>query len=123
MGDLLSGRPLLESLGLNTRDLLAAGADQFCGSVDAECLIGSFAETGDGRVSRVLEGVFHADGGDDAEENGDNNGDWCDIGDETEQEWETALNEKMSEAECNGLSPSSKEKLEALFFDTVKSCE
>lgn len=36
----LSSQPILEVLGLNTRRLPAAAADQFCGCVDANRLIG-----------------------------------------------------------------------------------
>lgn len=112
--DPLLGRPILEALGLNTRELLAAAADQFCGSVDAERLIGAITDTGDGRVSRVMEGVFHADGGEDVEEDQDNDGEWCDIGDETTEEWEEALRGKLKEAEHNGLSPTGKVTLEGM---------
>lgn len=114
VSDPLLGRPILEALGLNTRDLLAAAADQFCGSVDAERLVGSVTNTGDGRLSRVMEGVFHADGGEEGDGNEDDNGEWCDVGCETDEEWEVALEGKLSEAARNGLSPDGKIKLEAI---------
>lgn len=101
--DQLIGRPVLKALGTNTWDLLAAAEDQFCGSVDADRVMGSFAESGDGRMSRVMEGVFHADGGDDVEEHLDESREWCDIVRETEEEWDNALKTKLSVAERNGL--------------------
>lgn len=83
----LLGRPILEVLGLNTRDVLAAAAGQFYGNVDAKRLLQSITDTGSERISRGLEGVFHADGGKDVEEDQDNSGEWCDIGNDTTAEW------------------------------------
>lgn len=100
----LIGRPLLEALGLNTRELLAAAADRFAGSIDAERLLGTFAERGDGRVSRIMEGVFHADGGEDDMADDDAQGEWCDIGEETTQEWEDSLSDRLAQAKGNGMS-------------------
>ncbi len=63
LGEPLLRRPVLERLGLNTRDILAAAAERFAGCVDATLLPVSDHGSGEGRVSRVLDGVFHADGG------------------------------------------------------------
>lgn len=59
---------MLEALGLNTRALLAVAADKFSGAVVVDCLIGSFAEMGDDPVSRVMEGFFNEDGGEEPDE-------------------------------------------------------
>lgn len=61
----LLGRLLLEALGLNTRELLAAAADRFARSIYSERLVGTFANKGDGRVSRIMEGVLYPHGGED----------------------------------------------------------
>lgn len=90
VADPLLGRPVLEVLGLNILALLAAAAGKFSGDIDVECLIGYFDEKGDGCLSRVMEGVFHSDGGEEAEEGEETQGEWCDIGGETTQEWEQA---------------------------------
>lgn len=50
------------------REVLAAAASQCCSNVDANRLIGLITDTGDGRVPRVMEGVPHADSGEDLEE-------------------------------------------------------
>lgn len=99
MVDPLLGRHGLEALCLNTRKLLAEAADRFSGSIDMERLIGSFAKKGDGRVSRVMEEFFHA-----ADEDDDNEGEWCDIGDETTDEWETSLSKNLAQAKAKGMT-------------------
>lgn len=62
----------------------------------------------------VMEGAFHADGGEDVEANKKYSGEWCDIGKETDQEWDRALTGKMDEANKNGMSPNGKVILEPL---------
>lgn len=63
VADPLLGRTVLEELGLNKRALLATAAKRLSGEIDVDRLIGFFVEEGDGRVSRVMEGAFQADGG------------------------------------------------------------
>lgn len=46
----LLGDPLLETLDLNKRELLAAAADRFAESIDIDRLIRTYAEKGDDRV-------------------------------------------------------------------------
>lgn len=104
MAEPLIGSPLLEALGLNTREILAAEADRFAGSIDAERLVGTFEERGDGRVSRIMEGVFHADIGEDDMADEDVQGEWCDIGDETSQKWEDTMSDRLAQAKGNGIS-------------------
>lgn len=48
------------------------------------------------------------------EENKDNSGEWCNIGDETTEEWEEPLCGKLTEGVRNGLSPRGQAKLESL---------
>lgn len=110
----LLGRPLLEALGLNTRDLLAAAATRLAGTVDAASFPESLDEHGDGRVSRVLEGVFHEDGGAHDDETDEQAVEWCDLGPESEAEWEAALDSKLREATANGITNSNRDRLESL---------
>ena len=64
VGDPLLGRPILEALGLNARNMLAAAAEKHSGVVDMSTFFGTDPEVAqEGRISRVLEGVYHADGG------------------------------------------------------------
>lgn len=97
-------RPVLEALGLNTSEFLAAAADIFPGSIDIARLNGTYAEKGDERVSRVVESDSHTDGGEATSNLEDNQRDWCDISDETGDEWEHSLSERWSQAKENGIS-------------------
>lgn len=82
-------RPLLEFLGLNTSEILATASDRSAGIVDVRHLNNMEKIEGEGRVSRVLDGVFHVDGDVDvADEVVDGAGhgsknsttDFCDLG-------------------------------------------
>lgn len=105
---------IFEGLRLNQRELLAAAAEQFCGSVDANRLMRSIADVGAERFSRVMEGLIHADGGEDLEKELGSYGERCDDGDETTEKWEEGLHEKIEEAEANGLFLCHEEKLETM---------
>lgn len=66
VGETLLGRPLLQALGLNTRDNLASAEESNSGVVDVYTLLKykiHFDENG--RVSHVLEDVYHDEGGSD----------------------------------------------------------
>lgn len=73
------GRPILEALGLNTRNLLAATAEKLSGGVGAALLLYRNEEQPDGRVARVIEVVFPADGGEDKTEPNKHYGESSDI--------------------------------------------
>lgn len=72
---------MLEALGLNTRDILAAASDWHGGIVDILSLLdatpGSSSE-GPGHIARVAEGVFQTDTGTDDADLHDNDG-WLDL--------------------------------------------
>ena len=113
----LIGRPVLESLGLNTEEILAAAAERHGGEVDMSNL---FPETsnhdGPGRVSRVFEGVYHVDGGaDDADLEVDDG--WVEFGPEDPVEKQKVLDEKMEEAKRNNLSTEGQRKLRAYLHE------
>ncbi len=117
----LLGRPLLEALGLNTRNILAAAAEKLSGAVDVSTLLGTNPEVyQDRRISRVLEGVYHADGGSDDADLDDNDG-WLDLGPEDRAEKEIVLKQKLSEARAKGISAKGETSLEELFreYDDV----
>lgn len=103
-GEPLLGRPVLEALGFNTRDTLAAAAEKHSGVVDVSTLFDDKTDFDDnGRVSRVLEGVYHAEGGADDNDLDDNDG-WLYLGPETPVEKETILKHKLAEARAMGIS-------------------
>ena len=64
VGEPLLGRPLLDALVLNTRSILAAAANRFAGSVDMRDMLDTSCKCGNSKISRILDGVYHADGGD-----------------------------------------------------------
>lgn len=93
----LLGRSILEFLGLNTAEFLAAAPNRSTGVIDAKNLAELDQSLGEGRVSRVLEGVFHVDGNDDVnpeDDKYDNN--WRDLGTESDNEWEEALKIRLN---------------------------
>lgn len=118
-GEPLLGRPVLESLGLETRDILAAAAQRFTGEVDMTNLLPPPSATR-GAVARLLEGVFYSDGGADETDLSDEDG-WLDMGPESKTEKARTLKLKCDEAQANGMSNAGKADLEQLLdeFDDV----
>ena len=123
VGEPLLGRPLLEALGLNARNIPAAAAEKHSGVFDMSTLFGTDPEVAqEGRVSRVLEGVYHADGGADDADLDDNDG-WLDLGPEDRAAKEIVLNQKISEAREKGISGKGATSLEELlreYDDVIK---
>lgn len=92
----LQGRPILEALGLITRDLLASAAGRLAGNIDSKSLVGSFVAEGDGRLACVMEGVFHAHGGEIGCEDDDGSSECCVIGSKTDEEREKCFKGKIA---------------------------
>lgn len=64
VGEPLSGQPLLDSMGLHTRDMLAAAAERHGGSVDVSAFDAARIEhVCIGRIARIVEEIYHADEG------------------------------------------------------------
>lgn len=74
------GEPIVDALGLNTDELIATAADRFAGSVDAQALIGWIDRQTEGRVSPIMDGVFHADEVQKVKEADADSEKWYDIG-------------------------------------------
>jgi len=122
VGEPLLGRPLLEALGLNTREILSAAAEKHSGVVDVSALMEYDSKPPTGRVARILEGVYHATGGVD-DTDLDEEDSWLDLGPEDSEEKGRILAEKLKEAEENGLSAEgiiSLEKMLCEFGDIIK---
>lgn len=121
VGDPILGRPVLEILGLNTRDILAAAAEKHCGIIDIAQILDAKTEP-QGKVARILEGVFHADGGADDADLHENDG-WIDLGPENEGEKLEVHQKKVSEARTRGMSEDGVKSLDRLlveFDDVIK---
>lgn len=97
VSDPLLSCPVLEAFGLNTRDLLAAAADRFCGVVNDEKLVDYVIEERDGRIYRVMGCVSHADGEETKEHTEESDGEWCDIGNDTSAGCQMVLKSKLLE--------------------------
>ncbi len=108
------GRPFLEAHGLNTRSILAGTAEKHTGAVYVSTLFGTNPEVAqDGRISRVLEGVCHADcGADDAAL--DDIDCWLDLDPEDRAEKEIVLKQKLSEVRAKGISDNGATPLDEL---------
>lgn len=122
VGEPLLGRPVLEFLGLNTRDILAAAAEKYSGVVDIPDILDAIPEP-KGKVSRILEGVYHADGGVD-DDDLDEDDDWIDLGPEDAEENYKVLESKMKEAKKYGMSDKGVKNLKHLlveFDDVIKT--
>lgn len=83
----LSGRFILEGLGLNTLEILATAADRFVSTADLECLLGTVDQHRAGRVSLVLEEIFHADNQRIEEEKNEITDLYWNIGKESDAYW------------------------------------
>lgn len=70
---------MLESLGIDCHKELAGAADRHCGVLDIAMLVGNQADHSNGRIGRIVDGVFHAEGGtNDADLDQDDG--WLDLG-------------------------------------------
>lgn len=90
-------------MGLNARDLVASAAGRFAGNVDAESLVVSYVAQGDGRLTLVMEGVYHAHGWELGNDDDDGSNEWRSINTETDEDWDKCLQAKISKAENNGM--------------------
>ncbi len=104
---------VLEALGLNTKDILAAASDRFNGIIDLAELILTDPSIG-GKLARVFyDRVFHSDkaiGGDaDNEED-----DWLDLGIDTAEAKAIALENLVATAAENAISADGEKKLRTL---------
>ena len=119
----LIGRPTLEALGLDVREVLEAAVDHFNGVVDARTLLAG-DEYKTGTVARLLASrIYHSEGGfaDDAE--AEYREDWLDLGIDTEAEMHEATRNAVRKAMQNGLSPQGGEQLKDLlteYRDTLR---
>ncbi len=85
----LLGRPLLEALGLDTKETLAAACDKYEGSVDAKEIMNELAYA-NGSIARILDtGIYHSDNA--VEEDGTEDIDWLDLGQDTKEELDSAM--------------------------------
>lgn len=119
VGEPLLVRPLLETLGLNMRTILAAAPNRYTGAVYESDTFAAQDDHSEGSICSVLDGVFHADSGD-AQSDDEYDSDWCDLGPESDAEWNGELQSCLSEAEKAGVSTNGLSKLEAMLRKYLK---
>eukprot|EP00171_Calliarthron_tuberculosum_P004706 IDg4706t1 len=115
MNEPLLGRPILEALGLNTKELLAAACDRLEGDVDAtDILLAN--DYADGSCAKTIaSGLYHATGKyENHNDLEDNDEMFVDIGEDTPDEISDALNTLVKTARPNGLSSSGEKMLNGI---------
>lgn len=111
----LLSRQVLETLGLNTEEILASAADRHSGEIDmSHC--GTDTESIRGKVARIVEeGVYHADAGvDDMEEEAS---EWVYFGEDGRAEKAQAVQQCVGDAVDNGISPEGSKNLKNLLHE------
>ena len=108
----LLGRHVLESLGLDIKQVFLAACDKFNGEVDMSKLLPE-DENMNGYVARICnQGIFHGQTA--AEEDaslGDDESIFVSIGEDTPEEISTAFRELLKEAQGEGISEDGLEEL------------
>lgn len=112
------GRPLLESIGCDNRALLAASCDRFGGVIDVDVVLKDEISGGNSISILSYEGTYHSGGG---QENDGLNGDdvYIDIGEDSEQDIRSVLNEKVEEAKDAGMSAEGVKELRQLLSNNA----
>lgn len=103
-------RPVLEALGLNTFDILAAAADRYNGSLHPFHLCTGHEG---GHIARVYDGVYHSDHGQ-VVDNSEEDEQRINLVEDKEEDWEGALKVALKDASKNGISSQWKQDLELL---------
>ncbi len=108
----LLSRPVFERIGLVARDVIEKAADRLGGEVDVSEL-GTGDNNVQGRISRITEeGVYHSNGG--VDENDTLDEEWCDFGEDGEDEKRDALNDAVRKAVDAGISEHGRDVLKSM---------
>eukprot|EP00171_Calliarthron_tuberculosum_P022868 IDg22868t1 len=112
----LIGRPVLEALGINTRQLLEAASDQNNGIIDVKKILQNHEQKSENAnnptslASLLRDGVFHRDGGTESDFLEESNV-YINIGEDSAEDLEIGLNKCIDVAKHNDLSANGVEKL------------
>ncbi|CDF35330.1 unnamed protein product [Chondrus crispus] len=114
VGEPLLGRPVLEALGINTKELLVAAIDRMGHSIEIGSLVPDEVYP-KGSVARLMhQGIFHSDG-EYVADHGDSEDDtWLDLGEDTASEIDQALERLVQESVDNGISENGKARLRSM---------
>jgi len=111
--DPLLGRPVLEALGINTKELLIAARSRMGESVD----LAGIPEYSEGTISRIMsEGVYHGDRGMN-DVLFDSEKQLLELGIDTEDEINDAIEDSVKDAKENGMSTEGAASLKSLLHE------
>ena len=111
----IPGRPALELLEINTRELLAAAVRKLGSCIDMSENANPQGNP-KGTVARIMmhHGFFHQYIALENESYDENNAGWLGLGIDAEGEMKTAIQHELKKAVANGISPQGKLKLAQL---------
>ena len=115
MGDVSEpplGRPTLEAVEINTKELLAAAVDRMGSSVDIGVILPQ-QNVPEGEIPRILsQGLFHQDKSVMGESYDDEEESWQDLGQDTKTEMVEALNKAVLSPADNEISTNGQSKIQ-----------
>lgn len=102
---------MLAFLCFDTRNILATVAERYSGAIDIPDIIDANSSP-TGKVTKILEGVYHSDGGTD-DDNLDVHGGWTDLSSKDPSYKRRFRSEKVTEARSNSMSATGSSKLQS----------
>lgn len=113
----LIGRPLLEALGLDMKNILEAACDKNNGIINVPDILPSQINPKPGTLAKFIRdsGVFHSQHGDDGFHDDDDI--YIDLGEDKPGEAKAMLSERVKDAVEAGLSPKGQVQLENLLTE------
>lgn len=122
VGESLLGRPFLKRLALDYQNVLATASDRLGGTMDVSYIVCDRSDFINARIGRVLDGVFHADGGTNDADLDEDDG-WLDLRPEDKSENERVLKSILQEGKEHGLYDAVCKELDGMlaeFDHTIK---
>lgn len=114
--DVIIGRPLLDGLGINNENMLAAACDRHNGVIDTSEMNQELNAQKDEKIcSLIEEAVYHSAGGTDCDGLEEEDV-YIDIGDDIEDDLVKELEARVHEARDKGLSERGANRLREILF-------
>lgn len=113
----LIGRPLLEALGLDMKNILEAACDRNNGIINVPDILPDQITPKPGTLAKFIRdsGVFHCQNGDDGYDEDESI--YIDLGEDKPGEVEDMLGKRVEESAAAGLSTSGQEDLKTLLME------
>lgn len=114
----LLGLPLLEALGLRTKEILEAACDKYSGEVDANDFVPEQKNIGQSISRLVQRGIFHSETQIEPDDNMHSSSDIpIYLGVYTEEEKNSAVRKMLENAKARGISIGGLKKLEEVVYE------